>query len=137
MPDVDELSRALRALAERFVADVVALVAAHAGGSPSAPPSRPRSRRRRADELDRLADGVLDVLARRGRVPVRALAAALGTTSRALAHPLAALVASGRVVQHGERKATTYDLPRRGAPREEPLAPRAVRKVRASSRRAR
>lgn len=130
MPEPDDLARALAALAARFVDQVVALVAAHAGAHPPAP--RPRVRRPSA-EIDDLADAIVRRLARESAVPVRVLAGALGTTSRALARPLALLVASGRVVKIGDRKATVYALPRR--PHAHAAPPR--RKAGAGSRRAR
>jgi hypothetical protein len=137
VPDHADLARALHALAARFVDEVLALVAAHTGAEVApARPKRPRLRRR-TGELDDLGEAIVRLLAQRSPVPVRALAGALGTTSRGLARPLARLVAAGRVVKIGERKATVYQLPRRPITHTDAGPRRGARKPGAGSRRAR
>ena len=70
---------------------------------------------RRSDEdLEAVCRRVLKTLrAERASMAISAIAAQLGTTPREISHPLALLVAQGKITKTGERRGTRYAIRRR------------------------
>src|SRR4051794_36585760 len=125
MANLVELRRALRAAAMRFVEDVIGITRAHASAFgdervESATGASKRARRR-APNLHAIADEVIGAVPPEGAA-VSAIAAAIGRTPSEIAHPIAQLLAEGRLCKEGTRRGTRYFTPR-PAPAE-PRAPK-------------
>src|SRR5438552_2219088 len=123
MATIAELRRALRAVALRFVEEVLEVAAAHASAlAPAATasdsgPRAPRKRvRRRAESLRAIGVAVRAAIPARGAIGIGALARAIGRTPSELARPIAILLAEGRIAKSGERRGTQYFLPRPSLP---------------------
>ena len=68
--------------------------------------------RRTPDTLEKLMSRILaDLRTRAEPVSIGQVAAALGLTSRQIAHPMSLLVEEGKVLQSGQRRGTRYQLP--------------------------
>ena len=131
------IEESVRALVDRFVTDLLAVVGGARAGAAARSPSavaRRKRLRRTAGTLRRLADAVLGVLARTSDRSVSELASAVGSTPRDVVRPLTLLLAEGRVTKRGERKGTRYSLarqPTRAAPRAVPARKGRTRPARA------
>jgi DNA-binding transcriptional ArsR family regulator len=109
------LRRDVRKLARAFAEQLLGLLERHGvwdepRAAPAIEPSQRRVRRS-MDALGRVADRVLaDLRARKEPVAISEIAAALGASARQLSHPLALLVAEGKVTLTGERRGARYQL---------------------------
>lgn len=113
-PTRTELRRELRVIARAFVERLVEALEQHGVfEEPKRDDDDDQSRRvrRSADVLGEMGERVLAHLRTRKRpVAISEIAVALETSTRALAHPLALLVASGRVERSGARRGARYRL---------------------------
>jgi hypothetical protein len=111
-----ELRRALRAVAFRFVDEVIAVAKAHASAfvAPSAALEKVPVRRvrRNVRALEDIAEEVAGIVAgaKRG-ASVSEIARAVGRTPSEIARPMTLLVAAGRITKRGERRGTRYFPP--------------------------
>jgi DNA-binding transcriptional ArsR family regulator len=136
------LRRELRRLARALADQVVELLDTHGlwDEQTSDREQEPLSARRIRRSADALADVGKRLLGELGRhaepVAISTLAAALGVSTRAIAHPLTRLVEQGLVARTGERRGTRYQLRRiaRGSVRPQSAAKRPAAKRPAAKR---
>ena len=119
-------------LARRFAADLFALLDKN-GIWEAAPPTDTRTQTRVRRTEAALEEACRDVLAiiRRARDPIAIsdVAAALDLAPREVGHPLALLVAEGKVVRTGTRRGARYRAPAGKSMRPPGNAPRPTRAV--------
>lgn len=65
--------------------------------------------RRTADDIGRMVDGIVDLLAKNGGgMRAEQIREALGVEAKELPRPLADALAAGRITKSGQKRATTY-----------------------------
>jgi hypothetical protein len=108
------LRREVRRLARVFAEQLLVLLDRHGvwdEPKPAAVEAAQRRVRRSIDALGKIGDRVLaDLRTRKEPVAISQIATALGHSPRQLSHPLALLVAEGKVVLSGERRGARYQL---------------------------
>jgi hypothetical protein len=92
--------------------------------------------RRQGTSLSTIADEVIGAIPATGGASVSELAAAIGRTPSEIAHPIAQLLAEGRLRKEGARRWTRY-FPPRPTPQEPRVPKRPARVSKPKKKRAR